>query len=102
MASATAVPVSGPKLDNRRVIAALIDLAVVGVGAVAIQAAAGVLGDSPSELGAPLIAVTLGWALYYYFACESSDSGQTLGKRWMKIRVARADGGSPDMRDIAM
>ena len=44
----------------------------------------------------------LGWALYYYFACESSDSGQTLGKRVMNIRVVRVDGGSPDMRDIAM
>jgi uncharacterized RDD family membrane protein YckC len=102
MASATAVPVSGPQLDNRRVLAALIDLVVVGVGAAAIQAAAGVLGDSPSKIGAPLIAVTLGWALYYYFVCESSDSGQTLGKRVMNLRVARANGGSPEMRDIAM
>jgi uncharacterized RDD family membrane protein YckC len=102
MASATAVPVSGPQLDNRRVLAALIDLVVVGVGAAAIQAAAGVLGDSPSEIGAPLIAVMVGWALYYYFACESSDSGQTLGKRAMNIRVVRADGGAADMRDIAI
>ena len=94
MASATAVPVSGPPLDNRRVLAALIDLVVVGVGAAVIAAAAGVLGDSPSEIGAPLIAVMLGWALDYYFACESSDSGQTLGKRVMKIRVMRLDGGS--------
>src|SRR5215213_8929077 len=102
IASATAVSASGPQLDNRRVLAALIDLAIVGVGAAVILAAAGVLGDSPSEIGAPLIAVTLGWALYYYFVCESSESTQTLGKRVMKLRVARVDGRPPDMREIAL
>jgi uncharacterized RDD family membrane protein YckC len=102
MANARAVPVSGPQLDNRRVLAALIDLVVVGVGAAVILAAAGVLGHSRSEVGAPLTAVTLGWALYYYFACESSDSAQTLGKRVMNLRVERVDGGRADMRDVAL
>src|SRR5215212_7751177 len=102
IASATVASASGPQLDNRRVLAALIDLAVVALGAAVILAAAGVLGDSPSEIGAPLIAVMLGWALYYYFACESSDSAQTLGKRVMKLRVVRADGRPADVRDIAV
>src|SRR5918998_1532094 len=90
-AQASAAPVSGSKLDNRRVLAALIDLLVVAVGGAVILGAAGRLGDPPSELGGLLGLVVLGWALYYYFACESGN-GQTLGKRAMKIRVVRTDG----------
>jgi uncharacterized RDD family membrane protein YckC len=101
MAHANAVPVSGSKLDNRRILAALIDLVVVGAGWAVILAAAGVLGQSASEVGLPLGAVTVGWALYYYFACESG-SGQTLGKRVMKIRVVGADGAPAGMREIGL
>nr|MBA3262634.1 RDD family protein [Thermoleophilaceae bacterium] len=101
MAHATAVPVSGSKLDNSRVLAALIDLVIVGAGWAVIMAAAGVLGESPSKIGAPLVAVTLGWALYYYFACESG-SGQTVGKRVMKIRVVDVDGAPAGMREIGL
>jgi uncharacterized RDD family membrane protein YckC len=101
MAHASAVPVSGPNLDNRRVLAALIDLAIVGVVGAVILAAAGALGGSVSEIGVPLAGVMLGWALYYYFACESA-SGQTLGKRLMKIRVVRTDGTPAGMREIAL
>jgi uncharacterized RDD family membrane protein YckC len=100
MANASAVPVSGPKLDNRRVIAALIDLAIVIAGAAVIVAVAGV--SSASEIPASLDAVVLGWALYYYFACESSESAQTVGKRVMKIRVVRMDGAATGMREIAV
>jgi uncharacterized RDD family membrane protein YckC len=101
IAQASAGPVSGSKLDNRRVLAALIDLVVVGAGGAVILAAAGVLGESPSEIGAPLVLVTLGWALYYYFACESGN-GQTLGKRVMNIRVVGLDGQPAGMREIAL
>jgi len=101
MADASAVPVSGPKLDNRRVIAALIDLAIVGVAGAVILAAAGALGGSFSEVGVPLAAVVLGWALYYYFACESGD-GQTVGKRVMKLRVVRSDGSPAGMREVGL
>jgi uncharacterized RDD family membrane protein YckC len=100
MANASALPVSGPKLDNRRVIAALIDLAIVIAGAAVIVAVAGV--SSASEIPASLDAVVLGWALYYYFACESSESAQTVGKRVMKIRVVRMDGTATGMREIAV
>jgi uncharacterized RDD family membrane protein YckC len=101
MASATAVPVSGSKLDNRRVVAALIDLVIVGVGWAVILAAAGKFGEPASDIGAPLVAVNLGWALYYYFVCESG-SGQTLGKRVMKIRVVGTDGAPAGMREVAL
>jgi uncharacterized RDD family membrane protein YckC len=99
MAHATAVPVSGSKLDNRRVLAALIDLLIVGAGYAVILAAAGKLSDASA--GGALTAVGLGWALYYYFACESG-SGQTVGKRAMKIRVVRTDGAPAGMREIGI
>jgi uncharacterized RDD family membrane protein YckC len=100
-AQASAAPVSGSKLDNRRVLAALIDLVVVAAGGAVILAAAGRLGDPPSEFGGALGLVVLGWALYYYFACESGN-GQTLGKRAMKIRVVRTDGRPAGMREISL
>jgi uncharacterized RDD family membrane protein YckC len=84
----------GSKLDNRRMLAALIDLAIVGVGGAAILIAGG-------SAGAPLAGVIVCWALYYYFACESG-SGQTLGKKLMRVRVVRVDGSAPDMREIAV
>src|SRR3954470_6091718 len=90
--------VSGPKLDNRRVFAAIVDLLIVGAGALVILAA----GDSLSgDRQGALVAVILGWALYYYFALESGE-GQTLGKKLMKLRVVRADGGQAGMREIAV
>jgi uncharacterized RDD family membrane protein YckC len=100
MAHATAVPVSGSKLDNRRVLAALIDLLIVGAGYAVILAAAGKL-DSTSGAGGALAAVGIGWALYYYFACETG-SGQTVGKRALNIRVVRTDGAPAGMREIGI
>jgi uncharacterized RDD family membrane protein YckC len=100
-AQTSARPVSGSKLDNRRILAALIDLAIVGVGGAAVLVAAGVLGGDGASLGAPLAAVVVGWALYYYFACESGG-GQTVGKRLMRLRVVRADGSPADMKAVAV
>src|SRR5687767_3946448 len=98
IAQVSAAPVSGPKLDNRRVAAAIIDLLIVSVGAVAILVAGDSLsGDRQSALGA----VILGWALYYFFATESGE-GQTLGKKVMKLRVVRADGRPASMGEIAV
>jgi uncharacterized RDD family membrane protein YckC len=99
MAHANAVPVSGSKLDNRRVLAALIDLLIVGAGYAVILAAAGKLGEA--DAGGALAVVGIGWALYYYFACESG-SGQTVGKRALNIRVARTDGAPAGMREIGI
>jgi uncharacterized RDD family membrane protein YckC len=98
IAQVSAAPVSGPKLDNRRVAAAIIDLVIVSVGAVAILVA----GDSLSgERQGALTAVILGWALYYFFALESGG-GQTVGKKVMKLRVLRADGRPAGMGEIAV
>src|SRR5688500_10132684 len=100
-AQTSARALSGSKLDNRRVLAALIDLAIVGAGGAAILLAAGVLGGDGGSLGAPLAGVVVGWALYYYFACESGG-GQTVGKRLTRLRVVRKDGGPAEMRELAV
>jgi uncharacterized RDD family membrane protein YckC len=98
IAQVSAAPVSGPKLDNRRVAAAVIDLLIVSAGAVAILVA----GDSLSgDRQSALTAVILGWGLYYFFALESGE-GQTLGKKLMKLRVVRADGRPAGMGEIAV
>jgi uncharacterized RDD family membrane protein YckC len=100
-AQTSARALSGSKLDNRRVLAALIDLAVVGAGGAAVLVAAGVLGGDGGSLGAPLAGVVIGWALYYYFACESGG-GQTIGKKVMRLRVVREDGSPAGMPEIAI
>ena len=99
IAHASAVSASGPRLDNRRVLAALIDLVVLGAGAALIGFVAGALNGGEVEFTPALEVILLGWALYYYFACESGG-GQTIGKRLMKLRVVRADGGHAGMREI--
>jgi uncharacterized RDD family membrane protein YckC len=97
-AQVTAAPIRGPKLDNRRVLAAVVDLAIVSAGAALILFA----GDSlTGERQGALTAVILGWALYYFFALESGD-GQTVGKRLMKLRVVRANGAPAGMREVAV
>jgi uncharacterized RDD family membrane protein YckC len=98
IAQVSAPTVSGPKLDNRRVLAAIVDLLIVGIGGAVILAA----GDSLSgDRQGALSAVVLGWALYYYFALESG-AGQTVGKKLLKLRVVRADGRPAGMGEIAV
>ena len=100
-AQAPAAAFTGPKLDNRRVLAALVDLAIVVAGSVVILFAADALSGDNSEIRGALGAVILGWALYYHFAMESGD-GQTVGKKLMKLRVVLADGRPAGMREIAV
>ncbi len=101
IAQASAAPVRGPKLDNRRVAAGIVDLAIVAVGAAVVLLAGDALSGDASEVRGALSAVILGWALYYYFALESGD-GQTVGKKLMKLRVVRDDGSPVGMREVAV
>jgi uncharacterized RDD family membrane protein YckC len=101
IAHASPLSAGGPQLDNRRVIAGLIDLLVVLAGALLIGLAAGLSGAEYTNAGPAISAVIAAWALYYYFACESGG-GQTLGKRLMKIRVVRVDGRPAGMREVAV
>ncbi len=86
---------SGPRLDNRRVAAGVVDLAVVGVVGAVLSLVAG------GEFTPLLAAVTVAWGLFYHFVTESTW-GKTLGKRWLGLRVERAAGGTPDEREIAL
>jgi uncharacterized RDD family membrane protein YckC len=98
IAQVSAATLTGPKLDNRRVLAGIVDLLIVTAGALLVLYA----GDSlTSDRQGALSAVILGWALYYYFALESGG-GQTVGKKLMKLRVVRADGRPAGMREIAV
>lgn len=101
IAHASAAPARGPKLDNRRVLAGIVDLAIVALGAAVILFAGDALSSDAGEIRGALGAVILGWALYYYFALESGD-GQTVGKKLMKLRVVRADGSPAGMREVAV
>lgn len=87
------VPV-GPELDNRRVAAALLDLAVPVALALLVTLAG-------LELTVPMLIAVAGWTLFYFFALES-NGGQTLGKRLMGVRVVRPDGGPADLRQVAI
>jgi uncharacterized RDD family membrane protein YckC len=98
MAQVSAPTLSGPKLDNRRVLAAVVDLLIVTAGALVVLYAGDAL---TGDRGGTLTAVILGWALYYYFALESG-AGQTVGKKLMKLRVVRADGRPAGMSEIAV
>jgi uncharacterized RDD family membrane protein YckC len=101
IAPASTTSVNRPKLDSRRVLAGLIDMLVVVGGAVVIGVVAGALvGDEP-VVGGQFDVIILGWALYYYFACESSG-GQTIGKKAVKLRVVRVDGRPAGMGEIAV
>jgi uncharacterized RDD family membrane protein YckC len=101
IAQASARSATGPQLDNRRVIAGLVDIAIVAVGAAVVLFAGDSLSGDSSNVQGALGAVITGWALYYYFALESGD-GQTVGKKLMKLRVVRADGRPAGMREIAV
>jgi uncharacterized RDD family membrane protein YckC len=100
-AIAQASSVSGPQLDNRRVLAGVVDLVIVALGAAVVLFAGDALTGDRSDIQGALGAVVLGWALYYYFALESGE-GQTVGKKLMKLRVVRADGRPAGMREIAV
>jgi uncharacterized RDD family membrane protein YckC len=97
----SSAPVSGPSLDNRRVRAGLVDLGVVAGGTLLLNRVVGMVTGDGATFGPQMAFVSLAWALYYYFALESGD-GQTLGKKLMKLRVVRADGGRTGMSEIAV
>jgi len=79
-------------LDNRRVLALIVDWLVLAP-VVGVLAA---LTDSREQLGL----LSLGFALSYFFLAESL-TGQTAGKALFGLRVVRLDGGRLDVRAVA-
>src|SRR3954451_13591983 len=100
LAHASTAP-AGPELDGRRILAAVIDLALVILGGVVLVTVfSTVTGAEGGFSNTGVKAVLVAWALYYFFALESGD-GQTIGKKVMKLRVISADGGALTMREVA-
>ncbi|MBN1528926.1 MAG: RDD family protein [Thermoleophilaceae bacterium] len=89
------VQASGPRLDNRRIAAGVVDLAVVGLFGLVLRAAAG------GQFTASIAAVTIAWGLFYHYVAEAHWQ-QTLGKRLLGLRVQAQGGGVPDDRAIAL
>jgi uncharacterized RDD family membrane protein YckC len=89
----SAKPIGGlKKLDNKRVIARLIDAVIVGIPAVLAQ-------ETSDEFGAYWVFMAL--SLIYFFVCEATMS-QTLGKRAMGLRVMTRDGRAPSINAVSI
>jgi uncharacterized RDD family membrane protein YckC len=73
-------PTSERASFGTRFIAALIDGVIVGVASAVLRI-----------LGVPFVGLLLSLGYYTYF--EGGESGQTIGKRTMNIRVADAESG---------
>lgn len=80
---------------GRRVAATLIDMIIMFCLGVALALT---VGESTVANGAVSFSLNngevflyIGLVLLYFFICEAV-SGQTLGKRWLKLRVMRLDG----------
>jgi uncharacterized RDD family membrane protein YckC len=84
----------GPDLDNRRVAAALIDL-VLPAGATLLVLALDLLTPATA-------AVIVAWTLFYFFALESGDEAQTIGKKRMNLEVTSVGGGKPSTGQVAV
>jgi uncharacterized RDD family membrane protein YckC len=89
-----AVVNNGPQLDNRRVLAAAVDVLLLAPVAVLMAMLTGGFGGTSAAL-------TVAWALFYYFALESAG-GQTVGKRLLRLRVVRSDGSEAGLREVAV
>jgi len=100
IAHASTAP-AGPKLDNRRVLAGLIDLVIIAAGGFALGTLAALATGGKAAFSGQMRPIMVAWALYYYFALESGG-GQTVGKRLMRLRVVRADGAPAGMGEIAV
>ena len=75
-----------------RVIAALLDYLTLAAYAVGVFSFLGALGVSVSRLQ---IMVVLTPVFVYFLACEILLDGQSLGKRYVGVRVTRIDGSAP-------
>ncbi|WP_315097667.1 RDD family protein [uncultured Cellulomonas sp.] len=91
----------GVLLDSRptsaatRLLAALLDLLVLGVGVLVLSIAVGVFGSAPSEEVTRILSVVLLATVMVVLptTVETLTRGRSLGKKAMGIRVVRDDGG---------
>jgi uncharacterized RDD family membrane protein YckC len=64
------------------------------IGAVPIVVAAGVSAIS-AKLGAVLIIAAAVWSIFYYFFADGLHGGQSIGKRWLGMRVISVETNAP-------
>jgi uncharacterized RDD family membrane protein YckC len=64
------------------------------IGAVPIVVAAGVSAIS-AKLGAVLIIAAAVWSIFYYFFADGLHGGQSIGKRWLGMRVVSVETNAP-------
>lgn len=83
-----------------RVVAALIDYLVIGAYVIAMSLLASVLIGLTNSL-AVLLPLLLP-ALLYFLLCEVFLNGQSIGKRFVNIRVMRRDGTAPTLGDYLL
>lgn len=101
-------PAHPPALDNdvlgRRVVAALVDIAILFVAFVLMAV---LLGDSSAGDGEASANLDGGAALLYfavvflYYFLQELAGGQTLGKRLLGIKVVREDGSAAGAGPVA-
>lgn len=82
---------------GERIIARLIDLGILAVLLFA-SVASGAFFDSPQIFTFPILyALWMFLFAFYDIICEAFFTGQSIGKRIMKIRVISLDGGRPSL-----
>jgi uncharacterized RDD family membrane protein YckC len=98
-------PDDSDQVLGRRILAALLDILLLGVVFVLLGIVTGGAHSSSNSASVTLgIAGTLVFLLIttaYYFGCESA-TGQTIGKRLVGIRVKSEDGTPASTRGVAI
>jgi uncharacterized RDD family membrane protein YckC len=86
--------VSYPKAElSHRIVACLLDLFIMLVYSVAI----GYLFQSFDIL---MIILIVPFLTFYHLLFEMYNGGQSIGKKWMRLRVVALDGGNPSLKSI--
>jgi uncharacterized RDD family membrane protein YckC len=64
------------------------------IGAVPIVVAA-IVSAISEKLGVVLILAAVAWSIFYYFFADGLHGGQSIGKRWLGMRVVSVETNAP-------
>ena len=100
----TAATIDSTDVVGRRIGALIVDSVLFGVifVVVALATGGGQSGHGRASLhlsGTPLLVYLLAW--FAYFTISEATSGQTLGKRLLRVRVVDANGSRPSWGQAA-
>jgi uncharacterized RDD family membrane protein YckC len=89
---------------GERLVAVFVDGMLYGIGFIPMFAVAAVIGEQTEPPPAFYLAVLMGLAiclgLFVYNLVLLQREGQTIAKRWLKLRIVRADGSRADLGRI--